>query len=84
MVNLTLPGPVNTFLFFYAEGELGVSSATMAVAVVAAGVLGPVGLLVGRWAADRLGRGMAPLLPHVLLAARGVRISGRRSPAWAR
>ncbi|HSK95115.1 MAG TPA: MFS transporter [Euzebyales bacterium] len=65
-------GPVNTFLFFYAEGELGVSPATMAAAVVAAGVLGPAGLLVGRWAADRLGRRMGSLLPHALLAVSGV------------
>lgn len=65
-------GPVNTFLFFYAEGQLGISRGGMAGAVIAAGVLGPVGLLVGRWAADRLGRRVASIVPHLLLAASGV------------
>ena len=67
-------GPVNTFLFFYAEGELGVSGASMAGTVIAAGAFSLVGLLVGRWSADRLGRRIGSLLPHVLLAASGVLI----------
>ena len=67
-------GPVNTFLFFYAEGELGVSRASMAGAIVAAGLLGPVGLVVGRWTADRVGRRMASILPQLLLAAAGIMV----------
>jgi putative MFS transporter len=67
-------GPVNTFLFFYAEGELGISRASMAGAVVASGLLGLAGLVIGRWAADRIGRRMGSVLPHLLLAAAGVLI----------
>ena len=65
-------GPANTFLFFYAEGNLGVTRAAMAGATITAGALGLLGLLVGRWAADRLGRRTACLLTHVLLTAAGV------------
>lgn len=67
-------GPVNTFLFFYAEGQLGISRASMAGAVIAAGAFSLVGLLVGRWSADRLGRRVGSLLPHVLIAVGGVLI----------
>lgn len=65
-------GPVNTFVFFYAEGELGIAREGMAAAVIATGLIGPVGLIVGRWAADRLGRRLASILPQLLLAAAGV------------
>jgi putative MFS transporter len=65
-------GPINTFLFFYAEGELGVTRESMAGAVIAVGLLGPVGLLVGRWVADRLGRRLASILPQVVVAGAGV------------
>jgi MFS family permease len=65
-------GPANTFLFFYAEGSLGITRAAMAGATIAAGVLGLLGLVVGRWAADRLGRRPACVLAHVLLTAGGV------------
>jgi putative MFS transporter len=65
-------GPANTFLFFYAEGQLGISRAGMAGAVIAAGVLGPFGLLIGRWAADRTGRRVASLLPQLVVAAAGI------------
>ena len=49
-------GPANTFVFYFAETVRGLSTSTMAVAVAAAGVLGLVGLLVGRWTADHFGR----------------------------
>lgn len=49
-------GPANTYLFVYAENVLGVDPAVMAVLVVGAGIFGLGGLLVGRWAADRIGR----------------------------
>jgi AAHS family benzoate transporter-like MFS transporter len=65
-------GPVNTFLFFYAEGELGISRASMAGAVVTSGPLGLVGLVVGRWAADRVGRRVGAIVPQLLLAVTGV------------
>jgi MFS family permease len=50
-------GPANTFLFVYAENALGMSpSATAALVVGGAGPVGLVGLLLGRWGADALGR----------------------------
>jgi MFS family permease len=50
-------GPANTFLFVYAENALGMSrSATAALVVVAGGPVALVGLLLGRWGADALGR----------------------------
>jgi MFS family permease len=62
-------GPHNTYLFFYGEGELGLSSATMALLVVISGPVGLVGLLIGRWVSDRLGRRPAVIGFHVLVAA---------------
>jgi MFS family permease len=49
-------GPANTFLFVYAENALGLSRSATAVLVLAAGLVGLVGLLLGRWGADALGR----------------------------
>jgi MFS family permease len=49
-------GPMNTFLFVYAENALGMSRSATAAMVLAAGPVGLLGLLAGRWAADRLGR----------------------------
>lgn len=49
-------GPVNTNLFWYGETVLGMSSATMALIFVTAAPTGLLGLVAGRWAADRLGR----------------------------
>jgi MFS family permease len=49
-------GPANTFLFVYAENALGMSRTATAAMVLAAGPVGLVGLLIGRWAADALGR----------------------------
>jgi MFS family permease len=49
-------GPANTFLFVYAENALGMSRSATAALVLAAGPVGLVGLLLGRWGADALGR----------------------------
>lgn len=49
-------GPGFTFLFVYGENVLGVAPGFMAVLVVVAGAIAFPGLLLGRWAADRLGR----------------------------
>ena len=49
-------GPANSFVFLYAEGILGLSSAVTATLVVAAGLTGLTGLLIGRWGADHFGR----------------------------
>jgi MFS family permease len=49
-------GPANTFLFVYAENVLGMSRSATAALVLAAAPVGLVGLLLGRWGADALGR----------------------------
>ena len=49
-------GPANALVFVYSESVLGLPRLATAAMVAAAGILGLVGLLVGRWAADRLGR----------------------------
>jgi AAHS family benzoate transporter-like MFS transporter len=49
-------GPANALLFVYAESVLGLPRLATAAMVVAAGILGLGGLVVGRWAADHLGR----------------------------
>lgn len=51
-----ITGPAFTYLFVYGENVLGASPGYMAVLVLAAGVSGMTGLLVGRAAADRIGR----------------------------
>lgn len=52
-------GPGFTYLFIYGEGILGASPLFLSVLVIAAGPAGLVGLLIGRAAADRLGRRVA-------------------------
>lgn len=62
-------GPHNTYIFFYAEGELGITRAGMAGAIVVSGVLGLCGLLLGRFVSDRVGRRPAAITFHLLMAA---------------
>jgi MFS family permease len=49
-------GPANSYLFVYGENVLDLSAAVTSAMVVAAGPVGLVGLLIGRWAADSVGR----------------------------
>jgi MFS family permease len=65
-------GPNNTYLFFYGEGRLGISPATMASVVIVSGALGLGGLLLGRWASDRLGRRVACVAFHLVMAVAAV------------
>jgi MFS family permease len=76
-------GPVATFLFVYAENVLDVSSAVTGALVVAAGLAGLAGLVVGRWLADRLGRRPAAGGALVLMAAAGVVTYSGSVPALA-
>jgi MFS family permease len=65
-------GPANTFMFVYAEGILGLSPAVTAGLVVGAGLTGLVGLLIGRWGADRIGRRLTGGAALVGVAAAGI------------
>jgi putative MFS transporter len=49
-------GPANSFVFLYAQNVLHQKGYVSAAMVVAAGATGLLGLLAGRWLADRLGR----------------------------
>jgi MFS family permease len=49
-------GPLNSYLFVYAENVLGMPVRSIALIAALAAPIGLSGLLLGRWAADRLGR----------------------------
>ena len=51
-----ITGPANSFLFLYAQDVVHQAGYVTALMVAAAGVVGLVGLLCGRWLADRVGR----------------------------
>lgn len=65
-------GPVNSLLFLYAEAVVGLSPGVTAMAVLAAGPLGLTGLLVGRWAADHLGRRRTASWAQAVVALAGI------------
>jgi MFS family permease len=67
-------GPAFSYLFVYGERVLGVRPGLLAVLVVLAGPAGLVGILIGRAAADRIGRNLAA---GVSMAATGGAV------AWA-
>lgn len=55
--SLTLAtGPGFTLLFVYGEQILGATPLYLSVLVLTAGPIGLIGILVGRWSADRFGR----------------------------
>ena len=64
-------GPANSFVFLYAQDVLHQRGYVTALMVVGAGVTGLVGLLAGRWMADRLGRRPTATLAMVGLAGFG-------------
>lgn len=51
-----LTGPVNGYLFLYSENVLEVTPGWMAALILLSGMTGLLGLLLGRWGADRFGR----------------------------
>jgi MFS family permease len=72
-------GPANGFIFLYAQNVLKVSGVGTTAMVVGAGAFGLVGLLVGRWMADQVGRratgalAMAGIATAALVAYSGSR-----------
>jgi putative MFS transporter len=63
-----LSGPTLTYLFLYAETVLDLAPSRTALAVVAAAPLGAGGLLLGRAAADRIGRVGTAAVAHAGVA----------------
>jgi MFS family permease len=76
-------GPINTFLFVYAENALGMSRSATAAMVLAAAPVGLVGLLIGRWAADRLGRRVTAAGTQAVVALAGMLTYSGSRPALA-
>lgn len=68
----TLAAPLVGYLFVYGENILRMDPTTIALAVFAAGPVGLVGLLIGRWSADRLGRRPTAAVMQVLVALAAV------------
>lgn len=65
-------GPAFSYLFVYGENVLGVSPGYMAMLVLGAGASGMVGLLVGRAAADRIGRRATAAFSTVAVCGAGI------------
>ncbi len=73
-------GPATSFVFLYAENVLHFAATTGAVLVVVAGLVGLAGLLLGRFAADRIGRRSAGMVAMVGIAcAAALTYSGSRA-----
>jgi MFS family permease len=64
-------GPLNSNLFVYAEGVLGLPPSATAALILAAAPIGVGGLLAGRWAGDHLGRRVTAGGAQVAVAAAG-------------
>jgi MFS family permease len=67
-----ITGPANSFVFVYAQNVRHVSGALTAAMVVIAAPVGLLGLLVGRWMADNLGRRLTTTVAMVSIAGFGI------------
>lgn len=66
-----ITGPANSLVFIYAQNVLHLSGIVTSAMVVAAGVAGLGGLLIGRWLADTIGR-----RPTVALSVAAMAVCG--------
>jgi len=76
-----ITGPANSFLFLYAQNVVRLSGVVTAAMVVAAGTLGLVGLVIGRWLADHWGRRLTAAVAMVAIALCGVVAYSASRPA---
>jgi predicted MFS family arabinose efflux permease len=76
-----ITGPANSFVFLYAQDVLHQPGGWTALMVVGAGASGLVGLLLGRWLADRVGRRPACAVSLVAAALCGTIAYSGGSPA---
>lgn len=74
-------GPANTYVFFYGEQAAGLSIGMVTLAGLLGGPIGLLGLLIGRWGADRLGRRVTAAAAMVVAAAGAIVLYS--GPAWA-
>ena len=66
-----ITGPANSFAFLYAEDVLHLKGWVTATMVVVAGASGFLGLMTGRWLADRVGRRLTGTVALVAMACTG-------------
>ena len=66
-----ITGPANSFAFLYAQDVIHLAGYLTAVMVVASGAAGFVGLMAGRWLADRVGRRLTGTVALVAIAVTG-------------
>lgn len=64
-------GPANSFAFLFAQDVLHLRGWVTAATVAVSGVSGLLGLLVGRWSADHLGRRLTGTVALVAIACTG-------------
>ena len=66
-----ITGPANSFAFLYAQDVLHLAGWVTATMVVVSGAAGLLGLLAGRWMADRIGRRLTGSVALVAIACTG-------------
>jgi MFS family permease len=76
-----ITGPTNSFVFLFAQNVLHQPGIVTAGMVAGAGVAGLVGLLAGRWLADRVGRRLTGALAMVAVALLAVVTYSGSAPA---
>jgi MFS family permease len=76
-----ITGPANSFVFLFAQNFLHLSGVVTVGMVLGAGVAGLVGLLVGRWLADRVGRRLTGALAMTAVALLAVIAYSGSAPA---
>ena len=75
-----ITGPVNTYVFLYGEEVVGMPLRWLTLSGLAAGPLGLLGLLLGRWGADHLGRRVTAAVAMVVAATGGVVLFSGSAP----
>ncbi len=76
-----ITGPATSLVFIYAQNVRHASGVLVSGMVVSAGVTGLAGLLIGRWASDRIGRRPTIALAMVVIALLGVVTYSGSTPA---
>jgi MFS family permease len=76
-----ITGPANSFVFLFAQDFLHQPGVVTASMVAGAGISGLVGLLAGRWLADRVGRRLTGALAMVAVALLAIITYSGSAPA---
>lgn len=78
-----ITGPANSFAFLYAQDVLHLAGYITATVVVVAGAAGVLGLVAGRWSADRFGRRLTGTVALVGIACSGTLAYAGSDSAYA-